>query len=151
MDSFRAGGGSSLIIPSMMRRKCFYSTFICTSCSSAFTATLKVMVGRSKPEKYHTFFFKWLNWQGWIWCNMEDLAFSKLTSDCFLTQCDIIQYIMAVQKWHHLHYWSSKSLICSMLNRLVLTLFYFLREIRANNIQLEMSHYHSARRVTVRV
>lgn len=41
-------------------------------------------------------FFKWLNWQGWIWCNMEDFAFFKLTSDCFLTQCDIIQYIMAV-------------------------------------------------------
>lgn len=78
------------------------------------------------------------------------LAFFKLTSDCFLTQCDIVHYIMAVQKWHHLHYRWPKSLICSMLNRLVLTPFYFLRKIRADNIQLVMSHYYSARRVTVR-
>lgn len=153
MDSSGAGGGSSFIIPSVMRRKCFLLHFHLHLLLICIYSYIKSDGGPLKtwviPQLFSFFFFKWLNWQGWIWCNMEDLAFFKLTSDCFFTQCDVIQYIMAVQKWHHLHYWCPKSLVCSMFNRLVLALFYFLRKIRADNIQLVMSHYYSAQTVKV--
>lgn len=81
MDSYGASGNRSLIIPSAMDKKRFYSTFISTCCSFA----LILMAGQSELNKYHRF------------SKMSQLAGTDRVK---ITQCKSFTNELGIAFWH---------------------------------------------------